>query len=149
MRIEREGGWIVQQHCLERMLPYFFVAGITIMLVTSAGIYEICSTFHLIPSRNSSMVHTSAVTQKELLWCPWISTESRRISNWENMHPGTEGHIDQPEQVAVWIDSIGVCSHLPIVMDEEGSTMWELDIFDSLRTFDKAADASTPTDSPV
>ena len=27
MRIEREGDWIVQQHCLERMMPYVFVAG--------------------------------------------------------------------------------------------------------------------------
>ena len=28
MRVEREGGWIVQQHCLEGMMPYFFVAGL-------------------------------------------------------------------------------------------------------------------------
>ena len=27
MRIEREGDWILYQHCLGRMLPYFFVAG--------------------------------------------------------------------------------------------------------------------------
>ena len=27
MRVEGEGDWIIQQHCLERMLPYFFVAG--------------------------------------------------------------------------------------------------------------------------
>ena len=27
MRVEREGDWIQQQHCLQRMLPYFFVAG--------------------------------------------------------------------------------------------------------------------------
>ena len=26
-RVEQEGDWILQQHCLERMLPYFFVAG--------------------------------------------------------------------------------------------------------------------------
>ena len=34
------------------------------------------------------MVHTSVVTQKELLWCPGTNTESRRISNSENK-PGT------------------------------------------------------------
>ena len=27
MRVEGEGDWILQQHCLERMLPNFFVAG--------------------------------------------------------------------------------------------------------------------------
>ena len=27
MRVEREGDWILQQQYLERMLPYFFVAG--------------------------------------------------------------------------------------------------------------------------
>ena len=26
-RVEREGDWILQQYCLERMLPYLFVAG--------------------------------------------------------------------------------------------------------------------------
>ena len=31
------------------------------MLVTPTGIYDICSTFHLTPSRISAMVHTSAV----------------------------------------------------------------------------------------
>ena len=27
MRVEREGEWILQQHCLERILPCLFVAG--------------------------------------------------------------------------------------------------------------------------
>ena len=27
MMVEREGDWTIQQHCLERMLPYVFVAG--------------------------------------------------------------------------------------------------------------------------
>ena len=27
MRVEREGDWILQQHCLERILPHFCVAG--------------------------------------------------------------------------------------------------------------------------
>ena len=85
MRAEREGDWILQQHCLKRMLPYFFVAGHHhYARATSAGIYELCSTSHLQPSRISSMVHTSAVTQKELLQCPATSTESRHTSNKEN-----------------------------------------------------------------
>ena len=71
MRAEREGDWLLQQHC-------------AIMRATSAGIYELCSTSHLKPNRISSMVHTSAVTQKELLPCPATSTESRHTSNNEN-----------------------------------------------------------------
>ncbi len=27
MRVEREGDWILQQHCLERMMPCFIAAG--------------------------------------------------------------------------------------------------------------------------
>ena len=56
---------------------------------------EICSTFHLRLSRISSMVHTSAVTQKELVSCLGTNTKNRRITNRENK-PGTERHIDQP-----------------------------------------------------
>ena len=26
-RSEREGGWLLQMHCLEMMMPYFFVSG--------------------------------------------------------------------------------------------------------------------------
>ena len=71
------------------------VAVITIMRVTLAGIYEICSTFNIMLRRICSTEHTSVVTQKELLHSPGITTESTRMSNRENK-PGTEGHIDKP-----------------------------------------------------
>ena len=84
MRAEREGDWILQQHCLKRMLPYFFVAGHHHYARYISWHLRAMQHPHLKPSRISSMVHTSAVTQKELLPCPATSTESRHTSNKEN-----------------------------------------------------------------
>ena len=95
-----------------------------------------CSTYHLMPSRISSMVHTSVVTQKELLHSPEISTESSIYQTGKTSR-GLKGISTNPEQVAVWIESIRICSHLAMAIDEEGINRWELDLDDSLHTSTK------------
>ena len=90
------------------------------------------------------MVHTFAVTQKELLRCPGTNTESRRISNWGKQAEGLKGISTNPGQVVIWIESIGVCSHLARAMDEQGGNMWELERDDRLRTLTKQRKHSQP-----
>ena len=63
------------------------------MLVTSAGIYEINSTFHLMPSRISSTVHTCHID-----WAAVVSGDQYREQTWAYITQGktsrgTEGVI--------------------------------------------------------
>ena len=83
------------------------------MRVTSAAIYEICSTFNMMLRRISSTEHTSVVTQKELLHSPGMTTECRLYQTGK----ASRGLKGNPEQVAVWIESIRVCSHLAMAID--------------------------------
>ena len=112
------------------------------------------------------MVHTSAVTQKELLPCA-IPGRITDIHQTRKTSRGLKGISTNPEQVAVWIESIGVCSHLAMVMDgmyssnarpasettnvkhkEEGSKRRELDRDDRLRILTELRKHSHPLTHP-
>ena len=117
MRAEREGDWILQQHCLKRMLPYFFVAG--------HHHYARYISWHL-----RAMQHIPLETKQNLLNGAHVCrhTEGAAAVSGDqygeqtyikqgNQAGGLKGISTNPEQVAVWIESIGVCSYLAMAMD--------------------------------
>ena len=103
------------------------------------------------------MVHTYAVTQKEqhipidakqdLLNGSHVSRHTEgavAVSGDQygeqtyikqgNQAGGLNGISTNSKQVAVWIESIGVCSHLEMAMDKEDRKIWELELDDRPRT---------------
>ena len=94
VRVKREGDWILQQPCLERMLPYFFVAG--------HHHYARYISWHLrdmqhIPLDASLMVHTLPSHRQSCcgVWGSVPYGEQTHITQGKTSR-GTEGHIDQP-----------------------------------------------------
>ena len=77
LRAESEGDWLLQQHCLKMMLPYFFSAGHIIMHDTSPGTCRICNTYHRMPRMIFLMEVMCVAILKELLQYPVISLGSR------------------------------------------------------------------------
>ena len=104
-RAEREGDWLLQQHCLEEMLPYFFAAG--------HHHYARWITWHL-----RDMQHLPATAKDDLLAGSHVCRhsdgaaavsadmfgEQTCIKQGKGVG-GMEGISTNPEQVAVWIQS--------------------------------------------
>jgi hypothetical protein len=126
LRAEREGDWLLQQHCLETMLPYFFEAG--------HHNYARYISWHL-----RDMQHLPQDAKKDLLDGAHVCRHSDGAAAVSGDQYGEQTYIRQgkaaggmkgistnPEQVAVWIESFGVCSHLSWAMDDmycrDGST---------------------------
>ena len=117
MRAEREGDWILQQHCLERMLPYFFVAG-----------PHHCARY--ISWHLRAMQHIPLEAKQDILNGAHVCRHTEGAAAVSGDQYGEQTYIKQgkqagglkgistnPEQVADWIESIGVCSHLAMAMD--------------------------------
>ena len=116
MRAEREGDWILQQHCLKRMLPYFFVAG--------QHHYARYISWHL-----RAMQHIPLEAKQDLFNGAHVCRHTEGAAAVSGDQYGEQTYIKQgkqagglkgistnPGQVAVWIESIGVCSHLAMAM---------------------------------
>jgi hypothetical protein len=67
---ERNGDFLIQQHCLKAMLPYFFAAG--------HHNYARYLSWYV---RQMEQVHTFVGTRMEVPQCQQISLESRHISS--------------------------------------------------------------------
>ncbi len=161
MRAEREGDWLLQQHCLEMMLPYFFVAG--------HHHYARYISWHL-----RDMQHLPHDAKNDFLDGAHVCHHSEGAAAVSGDQFGEQTYIKQgkqaggmkgistnPEQVAVWIESFGVCSHLSMAMDdmyspygetvsasakhkEEGGKRQELDRQDRQRILDELRRHSHP-----
>jgi hypothetical protein len=118
LRAEREGDWILQQHCLEMMLPYFFAA--------EHHHYARYISWHL-----RDMQHLPQDAKKDFLDGAHVCRHSEGAAAVSGDQFGEQTYIKQgkqaggmkgistnPEQVAVWIESLGVCSHLSMAMDD-------------------------------
>ena len=117
-RAEREGDWLLQQHCLEEMLPHFFAAG--------HHHYARWITWHL-----RDMQHLPDTAKDELLAGSHVCRHSdgaaavsadmfgeQTCIKQGKGAGGMKGISTNPEQVAVWIQSFGICSHLSKSFDE-------------------------------
>ncbi len=117
LRAEREGDWLLEQHCLEMMLPYFFAAG--------HHHYARYISWHLLDMR-----HLPQDAKKDLLDGAHVCRHSKGAAAVSGDQFGEQTYIKQgkqagglkgistnPDQVAVWIESLGVCSHLSMAMD--------------------------------
>ncbi|KAJ8349304.1 hypothetical protein SKAU_G00244340 [Synaphobranchus kaupii] len=87
-RAEKEGDWLLQQHCLEEMRRYFFAAG--------HHHYSRWITWHL-----RDMQHLPATAKDDLLAGSHVCR-----------------HSDGAAAVAVWIQFFDICSHLSMSLDE-------------------------------
>ena len=118
LRAEREGDCLLQQRCLQKMLPYFFEAG--------HHHYARYISWHLL-----EMQHLPQDTKKDLLDGANVCHHSEGASAVSSDHFGEQMYIKQgkqaggmkdistnSEQVAVWIESIGICSHLSMAMHD-------------------------------
>jgi hypothetical protein len=161
MRAEREGNWLLQQHCLETMMPYFFVSG--------HHHYARYISWHL-----RDMQHLPQDAKKDLLDGAHVCRHSEGSAAVSGDQFGEQTYIKQgkqaggmkgistnPEQVAVWIESLGVCSHVSMAIDdmyipdkettpsltkhkEEGGKRRELDGQDRQRILDELQTHSHP-----
>eukprot|EP00745_Piridium_sociabile_P013977 TRINITY_DN2058_c0_g1_i7.p1 TRINITY_DN2058_c0_g1~~TRINITY_DN2058_c0_g1_i7.p1 ORF type:complete len:474 (+),score=89.64 TRINITY_DN2058_c0_g1_i7:286-1707(+) len=165
MRAEREGDWLLQQYCLEMMMPYFFVAG--------HHNYARYISWHL-----RDMQHLPHDAKKDLLDGAHVCRHSEGSAAVSGDQFGEQTYIKQgkqaggmkgistnPEQVAVWIKSLGVCSHISMAIDdmynpdretvsspvkhkEEGGKRRELDEQDRQRILDELRKHSHPLTDP-
>ena len=118
LRAEREGDWLLQQECLDIMLPYFFVAG--------HHHYARYISWHL-----RDMQHISPGAKRDLLDGAHVCRHTQGAAAVSADQFGEQTYIKQgkqaggmkgistnPDQVKVWIESHSVCSHLSMAMDE-------------------------------
>lgn len=118
LRAEREGNWLMQQHCLEKMLPYFFEAG--------HHNYARYISWHL-----RDMQNLPQDAKKDLLDGAHVCRHSEGAAAVSGDQFGEQTYIKQgkqaggmkeistnPQQVAVWIESLGICSHVSMAMDD-------------------------------
>ena len=88
----------------------------TIMPATCAGMCDRWSTFPTVPRRTYWQVHTFVGTR---MGDRSASRSVRRADIYQAKEGfwRYEGHFNEPEQVAVWVNSFSVCAHLDIAME--------------------------------
>ena len=117
LRAEREGDWLLQQHCLQQMLPYFFSAG--------HHHYARYMTYYL-----NSMKGLPQEARKDLMegchvcrhtnGAPAVSSDQFGEQTYIKQGKGSgglKGISTDPELVAIWINSFNVCSHTSVAVD--------------------------------
>ena len=117
LRGERNGDFLLQQHCLKAMLPYLFAAG--------HDNYARYLSWYV-----QQMEHLPQRTKEDLLADAHVCRHSdggtavpadqfgehTYIKRWKGSGV-TKGISTSPEQVVVWVNSFSVCAHLDIAME--------------------------------
>ena len=117
LRGERNGDFLLQQHCLKAMLPYFFAAG--------HHNYACYLRWYV-----RQMEHLPHRAKEDLLAGAHVCRHSdggtampadqfgeQTYIKRAKGSGGIKGISTSPEQVAVWVNSFSVCAHLDIVME--------------------------------
>ena len=117
LRRERNGDFLLQQHCLKAMLPYFFAAG--------HHNYERYLSWYV-----RQMEHLPQRAKEDLLAGAHVCRHSdggtavpadqfgeQTYIKRGKGSGGMKGISTSPEQVAVWVNSFSVCAHLDIAME--------------------------------
>ena len=118
LRAERSGDFLLQQHCLEQMLPYFFAPGHQnyaryiswylrqIEHILQEGKTDLLAGAHVCRHSDGG----TAVPGDQF-------GEQTYIRSGKGAG-GMNGIPTRPEQVAVWVNSFIMCAHMDIAMDE-------------------------------
>ena len=114
---DRNGDFLLQQHCLKAMLPYFFAAG--------HHNYARYLCWHV-----QQMEHLPQRTKEDLLAGAHVCRHSdggtavpadqfgeQTYIKRGKGSGGSKGILTSPEQVVVWVNSFSVCAHLDIAME--------------------------------
>ena len=117
LRGERNGDFLLQQHCLKAMLPYLFAAG--------HDNYARYLSWYV-----QQMEHLPQRTKEDLLAGEHVCRHSDggtavpadQFGEHTYIKGGkgsgdTKGISTSPEQVVVWVNSFSVCAHLDIAME--------------------------------
>ncbi len=98
LRVEQEGDWILQQQCLERMLPYFFVAGHH-HYARYIG-WHLRDMQHIPTDAKHDLLNSSHVCRHidraAVVSGDQYGEQTKAYITQGGKSRGTEGHIDQP-----------------------------------------------------
>ena len=122
LRAEREGDFLIQQECLKDMLPYFFAAG--------HQHYARYITWYLrqvqnIPREARTDLLSGALVCRHHDGGPAVSADQfgkQTYIKQGKSQGGLKGISTSEDQVAVWVHSHAICSHLSDTID----TMYNL-----------------------
>ena len=118
LRGEWNGDFLLQQHCLKEMLPYFLVAG-----HHNYACYLSWNVRHMehLPQRAKEDLLAGA----HVFWHSDSGTAVPADQFGEQTYiergkvaGGMKGIFTSAEQVALWVNSLSVCAHLNIAMED-------------------------------
>ena len=117
LRRERNGDFLLQQHCLKAMLPYFFAAGHHNYARYLS--WNVRQMEHL-PQRAKEDLLAGAHVCRHSDGRTAVPADQFGEQTYIKRGKGSgsmKGISTSPEQVAVWVNSFSVCAHLDIVME--------------------------------
>ena len=116
-RGERNGDFLRQQYCLKQMLPYFFAAG---HQNYARYISRYVRQMEHLPDRAKEDLLAGAHVCRHSDGATVVPEDQFGEQTYIKIGKGTggmKGISTSAEQVAVWVNSFGVCSHLRIAME--------------------------------
>ena len=117
LRRERDGDFLLQQHCLKAMLPYFFAAGHHNYARYLS--WYVRQMEHL-PQRAKEDLLAGAPVCRHSGGGTAVPADQFGEQTYIKRGKGSggmKGISTSPEQVAVWVNSFSVCAHLDIAME--------------------------------
>ena len=114
---DRNGDFLLQQHCLKAMLPYFFAAGHH--NYASYLSWYVRQMEHLPRRAKEDLLvgaHVCLHSDGETAMPADQFGEQTYIKRGKGSG-GTKGISTSPEQMVVWVNSFSVCAHLDIAME--------------------------------
>ena len=118
VRAEREGDLLLREKCLEEMLPYFFTAGhYNYARYLTHYLQEVKS--HSAELRE--MLVKGCQVSRHSNGAPAVSADQFGEQTYIKEGKGSgglKGISTNAEQVAVWVNSVSICSHLSLALDE-------------------------------
>ena len=118
LRGERNGDFLLQQHCLKAMLPYFFAAGHHNYARYLS--WYVQQMEHLPYRANGDLLvgaHVCRHSHGGGTAVPADQFGEQTYIKRGKGSGGTKGISTSPEQMVVWVNSFSVCAHLDIAME--------------------------------
>ena len=117
LRGEGNGDFLLQQHCLKAMLPYFFAVG---HHNYACNLSWYVRQMELLPHRAKEDLLADAHVCRHLDGRTAMPADQFGEQTYIKRGKGSggmKGISTSPEQVAVWVSSFSVCAHLYIAME--------------------------------
>ena len=111
LRGERNGDFLLQQHCIKAMLPYFFSAGHNYARYLSWNVRQMEHLPHRAKENLLAGAHVCRHSDGGTAVPADQFGEQTYIKRGKGSG-GMKGISTSPEQVAVWVNSFSVCPHI-------------------------------------